>query len=144
MFRFLKDNDIGFIIITNNPNANVRTPNRNIFLNILNALTGLPIEVCNSILFCTKDHMKKDGGKFLYKKYLAACLEGTPFYPLIESACSSLKESLSKKRSYGKPVTTRENLGKKPTQRKSKTPPPSRSRSRGGRSKKNKTRRNNK
>jgi hypothetical protein len=152
MFQFLKENNIGFIIITNNPNANVRTPNRNIFLNILNALTSLPLEVCNSILFCTKDHMKKDGGKFLYKKYLAACLEGTPFYPIIESACSSIKESLSKstvkeskKKSNDKPVTTRESVGKKSkTKRKSKTPPPSHSPPRGGRSKKNKTRRNNK
>jgi hypothetical protein len=151
MFQFLKENDVGFIIITNNPNANVRTPNRNIFLNILNALTGLPIEVCNSILFCTKDHMKKGGGKYLYKKYLAACLEGTPFYPILESACSSLKESLSKsttkeskKRSQGKPTTT-ETSGKKPkTHRKSKTPSPSPSPPRGGRSNKNKTRRNNK
>jgi hypothetical protein len=88
---------------------------------LLSKVTNLSIEYCDKILFCTK-------GKYKYKKYLAACTEETPFYPILSSACASPQEPLPKL-SKAKNAKTR---GKS-----------TKSTARGGRSKKNKTRRNN-
>jgi len=135
MFQNLKDNGVGFVIITHNPNA-ASKKNKLIFSTLLSMLTGLDIDYCDKILFCTK-------GRFKYKKYLAACAEETPFYTILESACRAPQDTLPKPKTHSPSQPTvkkTKRSGKSKT--KSKTPSPSLRR--GGRSKKNKTRRNHK
>ena len=87
MISMMRESGTPIFVITNNPNASIRTNTRGLYLALISLIFGVSQEEANSIIYCSKDHG--------FKKWKSACAIRTltPYLRSCVDGASSFKPS---------------------------------------------------